>query len=399
MKKVLLYSVLLVIGLLLSQFLPTFLHENALKGLDLALSVLTMICLAYIMIQVGREFDIDKTRIGSYGADYIAAATAAAFPWIFCALYFIFLVLPDDAWRSLNSWKEVLIISRFAAPTSAGVLFSMLAAAGLSATWTYKKVRILAIFDDLDTVLLMIPLKILIVGFAWQMGGIIFAMAAFLTMAWVFLHRTRWPFSWKWILFYSIIIVTASEIIYHLSKIFDSDVPIHIEVLLPAFVLGCMLPAHKTAEETDHAAVEEKVSHVISSLFMVLVGLSMPSILFGMSTGMSIGWGILLFHVLMITLISNLGKMFVALFYRKEASIYERLAIAVGMFPRGEVGAGILVLALSYSIDKTLVYISMMSLALNLILTGAFIVAVKFLIDKSKKSTKLHGRQTKIGIE
>jgi hypothetical protein len=46
-------------------------------------------------------------------------------------------------------------------------------AAGLGATWLFRKARILAIFEDLDTVLLMIPLKILMVGLAWQMGLIV----------------------------------------------------------------------------------------------------------------------------------------------------------------------------------------------------------------------------------
>jgi len=44
----------------------------------------------------------------------------------------------------------------------------MLAAAGLSSTWLFRKARVLAIFDDLDTVLLMIALKMLIVDLVWQ---------------------------------------------------------------------------------------------------------------------------------------------------------------------------------------------------------------------------------------
>ncbi len=62
------------------------------------------------------------------------------------------------------------MVSRFAAPTSVGVLFTMLATAGLSATWLFRKARILAIFNDLDTVLLMIPLKMFMIGLAWQLG-------------------------------------------------------------------------------------------------------------------------------------------------------------------------------------------------------------------------------------
>jgi len=77
--------------------------------------------------------------------------TAATLPWIFCAVYFlsVFSISPKEAW----------VISRFASPTSAGVLFTMLAAAQLSKTWVYKKARLLAIFDDFDTVILMIPLQ------------------------------------------------------------------------------------------------------------------------------------------------------------------------------------------------------------------------------------------------
>ena len=53
---------------------------------------------------------------------------------------------------------EALPAGRFAAPTSAGVFFAMPASAGLSATWLFTQARILVMFDDLDTVLPMIPL-------------------------------------------------------------------------------------------------------------------------------------------------------------------------------------------------------------------------------------------------
>lgn len=35
----------------------------------------------------------------------------------------------------------------------------MLAALSLKQSWIYKKIQVLAIFDDLDTILLMIPCK------------------------------------------------------------------------------------------------------------------------------------------------------------------------------------------------------------------------------------------------
>ena len=92
------------------------------------------------------------------------------------------------------------------------------------------------------------------------------------------------------------------------------------------------------------------------------------------------GWGMIALHVLLITLISNLGKMFPAFCYRKEAHWRERLAVAIGMWPRGEVGAGVLVLSLSYGIGGPVVTVAMLSLALNLALTGVFILWVKRLI-------------------
>ncbi len=51
------------------------------------------------------------------------------------------------------------------------------------------------------------------------------------------------------------------------------------------------------------------------------------------------------------------------------------------MWPRGEVGDGVPVLSLSYGIGGPIVTAAMLSLALNLVLTGAFILLVKKLID------------------
>jgi hypothetical protein len=94
-----------------------------------------------------------------------------------------------------------------------------------------------------------------------------------------------------------------------------------------------------------------------------------------------ISWGWIAIHVIIVTLISNLGKLFPLFCYRKEAHWKERLALSVGMFPRGEVGAGILIISLSYGIGGVMIIVAMLSLALNLILTGAFIVIVKMLLN------------------
>lgn len=433
MKKVLIFSILLLIGLVGSQILPGLVGP-AYPDIAHVVRVLTMIALAFIMIHVGYEFEIDKSNLKQYGWDYVVAFTAASFPWVFVTLYFVFVMLPADFWADWAAWKETLLAGRFAAPTSAGVLFSMLAAAGLSATWLFRKARILAIFDDLDTVLLMIPLKMLMVGLAWQLGFIVLIMVALLILAYVFLHRWRIPVTWPWVIGYAAGIGLTSEVIYLGSKVIDESVPVHIEVLLPAFVLGCLM-AYPTGsdphtddgreghQEGPESPAEQRVATIISALFMVLVGLSMPDFVnamsdepekqqlarqtltaseveaqaqaaqeIGQAQGIGtvtaaqpgLGWGMIGFHVLMVTIISNIGKMFPAFCYRKEAHWRERLAVAVGMWPRGEVGAGVLVISLSYGIGGPIVTVAMLSLALNLVLTGVFIYMVKKLLGVSQ---------------
>jgi len=427
MRKVLLFSILLLLGLVGSQSLPGVVGSDYARVGDVV-RVLTMVCLSFIMIHVGYEFDIDKSNLKQYGWDYIVAFTAASFPWIFVTLYFVFVLLPPNVWGTMAAWQETLLAGRFAAPTSAGILFSMLAAAGLGATWLYRKARVLAIFDDLDTVLLMIPLKMLMIGLAWQLGLIAVVMAAMLAVAYLLLHKVRVPVTWPWVLIYSAGITTISELVYKGSKLIDESVPIHIEVLLPAFVLGCIMAyptndAHGRTNVSDsHQEIEmpteKRVATLVAAAFMVLVGLSMPSVLkeevpmregamteavehtlhaagvpAAEARAAEIGqnlqagritagqppmsWFQLVMHVLAITLISYLGKMFPALCYRREAHWRERLAVAIGMWPRGEVGAGVLVISLSYGIGGPIVTIAMLSLALNLLLTGGFIYIVK----------------------
>ena len=432
MRKVLLYSLLLFIGLALSQALPA-LTGDAQDGVATVVRVLTMTGLAFIMIHVGFEFHIDKSRPRQYGWDYAVAFTAASFPWILVTAYFIFVMLPPDLWTSFDAIKETLLAGRFAAPTSAGVLFSMLAAAGLGATWLFRKARILAIFDDLDTVLLMIPLKMLLVGIAWQLGLIVVFMVVALALAWIWLHRLPMPVTWPWVAAYAALIVGVSEALYAGSTVIDPSVPIHIEVLLPAFVLGCMARRRggsaRSASDVEHELhevlerpAERRAATWVSAAFMLVVGLSMPQVLGGGADAQhpeptpaglhaaappgavddpeliggaregrytdtvtasrpSIGWGMIALHVLALSLLGNAGKMFPAFCYRREAHWRHRLALAIGMWPRGEVGAGVLVLSLSYGIGGPIVTVAMLSLAFNLALTGLFILAVKRLID------------------
>lgn len=395
MKKIAWFSALLVLGLVGSQLLPHLggAEQPAREGVKLV----TMLCLSFIMIRVGYEFEIDRSRLRSYAVDYGVAATAAAFPWLFCAAYFVWVLHGPGAGGHREVWQESLLAARFAAPTSAGILFSMLIAAGLAATWLYRKARILAIFDDLDTVLLMIPLKMMMVGFRWQLAVVVGVMALLLWIGWRWMHRLRLPIDWRSTLVYGAGITLVSELVYRASKSIDDVVPIHVEVLLPAFVLGCVIarPSGSTPEESEARAHEQlesgrngRVATLVSCIFMVAVGLSMPVLLGPTSTLTSSetwpGWGAIALHVVAITALSNLGKMFPLFCYRAEAHWKERLAVCLGMFPRGEVGAGVLVVSMSYGIGETILAVAILSLALNLVLTGLFVGAAKRLVESAR---------------
>lgn len=411
MKKVYILSILLLVGLVLSQVLP--LVANSYSNLSHFIKISTIICLAFIMIHVGYEFEIRKDKIKKYGYDYLIAFSAATLPWIFVTFYFVYVLIPESA-RSGETWIESLLAARFAAPTSAGVLFSMLAAAGLASTWMFKKTRILAIFDDLDTVILMIPLQMLIIGFKIQLLIVLIVMFILIWLSWRYLNAIRLSIRWKNVLFYAILITGAAELIYLTSKTIDETVGVHIEVLLPAFVLGTMISkSHNRvmSKETNHEEdiielkSEKQASFIVSAVFMLLVGLSMPllegisadaqqvdkeiadayvkgkeALNAGIQSAQTFNWAFILLHVLIVTLLSNIGKIIPAFVYRKEASWRERLAVAVAMFPRGEVGAGVLIISMSHGIGGIIVTVSLLSLALNLLLTGLFIVIVNRLL-------------------
>lgn len=368
MKKIILFSFFLLLGLLLSQILPATFGKSYVF-LEKTSKGLMFVCLAFIMINVGREFELDKSKWKSYTSDYFIAMATAAVPWILVAFYYIWLLPHNEL-----SWDKSLLISRFAAPTSAGILFTMLAAAGLKKEWIYKKTQVLAIFDDLDTILLMIPLQILMIGLKWQLFVILFVVCVLLIFAWKKLNSLHIPQSWQAILIYAVCLVAAVESVYLISKHFmGQEGAIHIEVLLPAFVLGMVIKTvHKTTK------IEENVSGIISYFFMFLVGLSTPLFIhIGAGSAFELpSWGMVAFHVLAITLLSNIGKMFPLFFYR-ERNVMERLALSIGMFTRGEVGAGIIVIALSYNLGGIAVIVSILSLVLNLVLTGFFVLLVK----------------------
>ena len=355
MRKVLSFSLFLMLGLVISQLLPGALGAGY-ASFKTCSDTLLYVCLGFIMINVGREFEIDKSRWRSYTADYFIAMATAALPWILIVLYYIFVLLPPPLWGSGEAWKENLLLSRFAAPTSAGILFTMLAA--------------------------------LMIGLKWQMFAIIAIVVVLLAVGWRWQARWNVRQDWKTILGLAVVVCALTQAVYiATAKLYGPENSIHIEVLLPAFVVG-MLMKHKHID----TPTEQRVSTGISFLFMLLVGLSMPLV-----TGASadtaaaasvtgsqpmMPWGTLLLHVVAVSVLSNLGKL-VPLFFYRDRKVSERLALSIGMFTRGEVGAGVIFIALGYSLGGPALIISVLTLVLNLILTGGFVVWVKKLALRS----------------
>jgi hypothetical protein len=406
MRRVFLYSFLLTTGLLVS-----WLSHGRSQAVA---TVLALFCLSFIMIRIGYGFEVTRAQPQKYFWDYLVSTTTTLFPWILCTMYFVVAMAPAELSRSRDTWWEAAVLGRFAAPTSVGLLFPMLAAAGLSATWLYKKARTLAIFDDLETTLLFVPLKFFVLSKNLTLVMLVVLIFGLLWAAWKYIPFLELPATWPWLLLYSAIIVIVTETIKLGSRAIDDTMPVQVQVLVLAFILGCMLaraPSESLAAENArggpdrglHSPREELAATIVSACFMILVGLSLPHFAATPTnaareeTAMSKrfvdvspevlaqkeqfpGWNMIAVHVLAISALANIGKMVPALCYRKEASRRERLALAIGMFPRGEVGASMLVVCVSFGIAGPALTVAVLSLALNLLWSGLFVLIIKSLI-------------------
>jgi Kef-type K+ transport system membrane component KefB len=349
---VIIFCLLLISGIIAGQAVD---FSAAREGLGFVTSV----CLAYIMIEVGLEFSVDKRKISSYGWDTFAATAAAVLPAVLWFVYFLAVIH--------SAWRPALLSGLSSAPTSAGILFAMMMAAGLSATWVFKKARTLAVLDDLVTILLLTPLQIVIHGFEWESVVVVGLIGFFLFASFRWQNALNWPVGERWLLVYGLILTGIIFLFKHTTNI-------HLEVLIPAFMLGCLIHlSHPHAVKPEGTVFSLDVA--VKGLFMFLVGLSFPQVSLGAGAlGPMIG------HVAALTVLSNLGKSFLLLCYRKEASFRERLALSVAMFPRGEVGAAVLLISLGYGFGGYVTTLAMMSLALNLVLTGIFVwIVIKLL--------------------
>lgn len=95
--------------------------------------------------------------------------------------------------------------------------------------------------------------------------------------------------------------------------------------------------------------------------------------------GAQVSPAVLAGHVMVVSILMVLGKMFPTVCYRNEANLRTRFALSIGMCPRGEVGAGVIVISLGFGIGGMAISIAVIALAVNLILSSGFIMAVKHL--------------------
>ena len=262
----------------------------------------------------------------------------------------------------------------------------------LQKSWIYQKAQTLAIFDDLDTIILMVPLQVAMIGeMNWQMAAMLTVIFGLFVIGWRYMSRFKMRQTWFAIFTYAVLVYGATYAIYLITgHFFGEKGAIHIEVLLPAFIFGMIIKNKHVGGKS-----EERAATTISLVFMLLVGMSMP--LIDMSGAapvseeakrsliatipMMSGWEIAL-HVLAVTFLSNIGKL-VPMFFYRDHSLTERLALSVGMFTRGEVGAGVIFIALGYNIGGPILLISVLALVLNLILTVGFVTIVKWLAKRS----------------
>jgi hypothetical protein len=233
----------------------------------------------------------------------------------------------------------------------------------------------------------------MLIGFEPRLLVLVTAVFILLAAAYFCIHWLRIPTSNAWVALYAMLV-------WGLSYAFDYVTDLHLEVLVPAFALGCIIKSDHLHGSAEYGAADKRTSGhdpiwetlldwSIKGGFMLLAGMALPPIQLG-----AMGVGSVFAHVLLITLVSNVGKCLPLFAYTSEAALRERLALSVGMFPRGEVGIGVLLVSLELFRQQNMLdvpgiqesmTIGVLSLALNLALTGLFISVVIRLLGASPR--------------
>lgn len=399
---------LLLCGMFMAQSAPSVLGEWQ-SVFTLLIGLLSAWTLAMIMIPVGHECDIEKKGFWSkHRIDIGVSSGSATLPWLLVSLFFHFFILQPESWWTWHGVLESALIGRFAAPTSAGILLTLLDQAGLKETWTRKKAQLVVILDDIETVILCVGLVALHSGAIGPAAIVIAISLLLLAGGWRWMGKCNLPVGWKSVAVYSLTIVAVCKSIELVSHSINSAHPLHIEPLLPAFILGFIIRRHhrsdsETTSQDDEIAVDLEQRHVpeasttlppseaderafsrIKLGFMFLVGAGMPAISLGSASSV----GTVMFHVACVSVLMIAGKL-VPLFAYRNQSIRQRLALCACLQPRGEVGAGIILMSLSQGISQQAVTIALLALTVNLLMTPIFIMIAKRLLEEDERRAQM----------
>merc|ERR1719487_2817705 len=141
---------------------------------------------------------------------------------------------------------------------------------------------------------------------------------------------------------------------------------------------------------------DKRVSTWVSAVFMFCVGLSTPPL--ALDGPQSVLSADMAPHIAAVTALMIVGKMFPLFCYRDEADWQARCALSLGMCPRGEVGAGIIVISIEAGISGPAVELAVVCLVINLVLSGAFVTWTRQLARSSESrvaAAKAARRQAK----
>lgn len=366
MKWILFFNLAIICGLICSQVVDIGSQKDWVLFVSQSL-------LSYILIEVGVEFTLKK-NIRSYLKDHLVAFFLAMIPWGLTALYFYV--------RTPTTIEESIQVARFSSPTASGMLFSMLTAAGIGTTWLFKKIEVLAIIDDLDAILIFIPLKLLFFGYQGSLLFIFFLSITFLTVGIIFLHKLPLKSTRPFMLLYALII---TSLISYLNFVYG----IEIDILLPSFALGMLLvnphqfdPHLRYRHEHAYFEPQQKLyrgMHLsLKLIFMFSIGLLVPLINLSQYSLLT-----LLLDSLMLSLILIMGKAIPVLCLFSELSLKERLALVMGLSPRGEIGVYIIAALAGTSMGEYGIHLAGLTFVINLSLSALFVLASLYLgLDK-----------------
>ncbi|GAB1359471.1 hypothetical protein MASR1M31_12550 [Porphyromonadaceae bacterium] len=151
MRKVLQYS---FSGLLVSQFLPGMVGEK-IDSIKAFTNVLLYICLGFIMINVGREFEMDKSKWKSYAEDYFIAMAYSSNAMDYDRPFITFLCYSLQSCGLIGRLgKRISIAKSFCSPYFSRDSFHNAGGDGLKSSWIYKKIQVsFRDIHDLDTIL------------------------------------------------------------------------------------------------------------------------------------------------------------------------------------------------------------------------------------------------------